>query len=71
MHRLVSGGSWWSQSSIYVAPDDERAMADAISQTLTGAEGRSQRILRSQEYISRFEGHDVASQIVDLYNSLV
>lgn len=57
--------------SIYVAPDDERAMADAISQTLTGAEGRSQRILRSQEYIRRFEGHDVASQIVDLYNSIV
>jgi hypothetical protein len=46
-------------------------MADAISQTLTGAEGRSQRILRSQEHIRRFEGHDVASQIVDLYNSLV
>jgi glycosyltransferase involved in cell wall biosynthesis len=58
-------------SSIYVDPDDERAMANAITMTLRGAEGRQQRIERSQEYIRRFEGRDVASQIVDLYNRLI
>lgn len=58
-------------SSIYVDPDDERAMANAITMTLRDAEGRQQRIERSQEYIRRFEGRDVASQIVDLYNRLI
>ena len=46
-------------------------MANAITMTLRGAEGRQQRIERSQEYIRRFEGRDVASQIVDLYNRLI
>ena len=39
--------------------------------TLKGAEGRQQRIELSQEYIRRFEGRDVASQVVDLYNNLI
>lgn len=52
---------------LYVAPDDVQAMANAISQTLRGAEGREQRIRRSQEYIRRFEGADVASKVADIY----
>ena len=57
--------------SLYVAPDDAEGMANAIRQSLRGAEGRDQRILRSREYIRRFEGHDVASQVIDLYHSLI
>ena len=57
--------------SLYVAPDDAEGMANAIRQSLRGAEGREQRILRSREYIRRFEGRDVASQVIDLYHSLI
>ncbi len=57
--------------SLYVAPDDAEGMANAIRQSLRGAEGREQRIRRSREYIRRFEGQDVASQVIDLYQSLI
>ena len=57
--------------SLYVDPDDEQAMAQAIRQSLKGAEGREQRIIRSREYIRRFEGADVASQVIRLYQSLL
>ncbi|MBR4729001.1 MAG: glycosyltransferase family 4 protein, partial [Prevotella sp.] len=56
--------------SLYVDPDDEQTMAQAIRQSLKGAEGREQRIIRSREYIRRFEGADVANQIIDLYHQL-
>ena len=55
--------------SFYVAPDDVEGMANAVRQSLKGAEGREQRILRSREYIRRFEGCDVAAQVIDLYRS--
>ena len=57
--------------SLYVSPDDAEGMANAIRQSLRGAEGREQRIRRSREYIRRFEGQDVASQVIDLYQSLI
>ena len=57
--------------SLYVDPDDEQAMAQAIRQSLKGSEGREQRILRSRDYIRRFEGLDVASQVIDLYRQLL
>lgn len=53
--------------SLYVAPDDSEAMAAAIRQNLIGAKGREERILRSRDYIRRFEGRDVARQVADLY----
>ena len=56
---------------LYVAPDDDEAMAAAILQVLKGAEGREERIRRSQAYIRRFEGNDLASQVLDLYHSLI
>ena len=46
-------------------------MAQAICQSLKGAEGREQRISLSREYIRRFEGQDVASQIIQLYQNLI
>ena len=57
--------------SLYVAPDDVEGMANAIRQSLRGAEGREQRITRSHEYIRRFEGRDVASQVIELYYSIL
>lgn len=56
---------------LYVHPDDEQAMAVAISQTFKGAEGREQRITRAQEYIRRFDGNDVAGQVIELYHRLL
>jgi len=57
--------------SLYVDPDNAEAMAAAIRRVLRGADGREQRIVKSQEYIRRFEGRDVASQVIDLYRSLL
>ena len=57
--------------SLYVDPDDDEAMAVAICQMLRGAEGREERISRSRSYIRRFEGQDVAGQVIDLYRSLL
>ena len=57
--------------ALYVAPDDVQGMASAILQTLRGATGREQRIERSQEYIRRFEGSDVAAQVVDVYRRVI
>ena len=56
--------------SLYVDPDDAKAMAQAIKQVLRGAEGREARIKRSQKYIERFAGNDVAGQVVELYHRL-
>ena len=57
--------------SLYVAPDDVQGMADAVRQSLRGAPGREQRIEKSREYIRRFEGGDVAAQVVDVYRQLL
>ena len=57
--------------SLYVAPDDAEGMATAIRQVLKGAPGREERIQRSRDYIRRFEGNDVASQVLTLYRSLL
>lgn len=56
---------------LYVAPDDVEGMTTALRQTLRGAEGRDKRILRSRQYIRRFEGSDVASQVADIYYRLL
>ena len=57
--------------ALYVDPDDDEAMAHAISQVLRGAEGREERIRRSRGYIRRFQGNNVAGQVADLYRSLL
>lgn len=53
--------------SLYVGPDDVFGMADALKMSLRGARGRQERIVRSREYIRRFEGNDVAAQVRALY----
>jgi len=57
--------------SLYVAPDDVEGMAAAIRKTLRGSDEREQRISRSQQYIQRFAGHDVAGQVAALYHRLM
>ena len=57
--------------SIYVAPTDIMGMADAIRRSLRGADNREARIERSQAYIRRFEGNDVAGQVYELYQRII
>ena len=57
--------------ALYVAPDDVQGMAVAIRQSLRGATGRDERIERSRRYIRRFQGADVAAQVVDVYHRLL
>ena len=56
---------------LYVDPDDDRAMAHAISQVLVGAPGRDERIARSMEYVARFEGNNVGAQVLDVYRRVI
>lgn len=55
---------------LYASPDDDTAFANAINQTLIGAEGRKQRIERSREYVKRFENNDTALQVAKIYSKL-
>lgn len=56
--------------NIYTDPDDTEAFAKGIMSSLQESDGRDERIEQSQEYIRRFEGSDVASQVVEIYKSL-
>jgi len=56
---------------LYVSPDDDEGLAAAVQQLLHGAEGREQRIRRSRDYVRRFEGHDVAGQVLDVYRRVL
>lgn len=56
---------------LYVSPDDAEALACAVSRVLRGAVGREQRIQRSREYVRRFEGTDVAGQVMDVYRRVL
>lgn len=57
--------------TIYVKPDDAFGMAEAIKQVLVGAPGREERIAKSQQYVKRFEGNNVAQKVLDVYNKLI
>lgn len=55
---------------IYVKPDDVDGMANAVMQMINNEDDRNERILRSQEYVQKFKGTNVASQVFDLYEKL-
>jgi glycosyltransferase involved in cell wall biosynthesis len=57
--------------SLYVHPDDADALAQAVSRSLLGAEGREERIQRSLQYIQRFENNDIAQQMLTLYQRCI
>lgn len=56
--------------SLYVDPDDAPAMARAIARVLCGAPGRERRISDSRQYVTRFEGNNVAEQVMQVYRSM-
>ena len=56
---------------LYVSPDDDEAMAHALLQVVSGAEGREARIESAQRYVRRFEGGNVAAQVLNVYQRLV
>lgn len=57
--------------SLYVSPDDDKAMAHAIGQVLFGTPGRQQRIERSRQYIRRFGPADMAQSYASLYQEIL
>ena len=57
--------------SLYVGPDDDEAMAHAISQVLYGVEGRERRIELSQAYVERFENTGAAQRFANLYREIL
>ena len=57
--------------NIYVDPDDVSGMAEGICCSLKGSEGRDERIAKSQQYIHRFEGNNVAEQVFNVYQKLL
>lgn len=57
--------------SLYVHPDDAEALAQAVSRSLPGAEGREERIQRSLQYIQRFENNDIAQQMLAEYSRFI
>ena len=56
--------------SLYVGPDNVIDMAEALKMSLRGARNRDERIRRSQQYIRKFCGNDVAGQVAALYKTL-
>jgi len=57
--------------SLYVDPDDDKAMAHAISRVLYGAPERQRRIERSMEYVRRFENTGAARSFCNIYDELL
>ena len=58
-------------ATLYVKPDDVYGMAKAITQVLKGAPEREERILKAQQYVSRFENTNVAQKVIDIYRKLL
>jgi len=57
--------------SLYVRPDDDSAMANAIAEVLTGAQGRQKRIESGLTYASRFKSSETARHYAALYRRLL
>ena len=56
---------------LYVDPDNAEECAAALRQTLRGAEFRDARVMRSREYVRRFENTDTARQVIKVYNKAI
>lgn len=56
---------------LYVSPDDAKALALAVRQTLQGAGGRDERIQRAQRYVRRFENNNTALEVEKIYSRLL
>ena len=57
---------------LYVEPDDVEGMAEAVNTLLDETkEQREERIGKCLDYVQRFRGTDVASQVIDVYNKVL
>lgn len=57
--------------SLYVSPDDAQSLAGALMKSLKGAAGREGRVVRSQEYVKRFDKEEITQQVIDEYRALM
>lgn len=62
-----AGGS----DCLYVHPDDVDGFAQCVCRMLIGSPERDARIRLSQNYVQRFCGQDVASQVAGIYNQIL
>jgi glycosyltransferase involved in cell wall biosynthesis len=56
---------------LYVHPDDVDGFAQCVCRMLIGSPERDARIRLSQNYVQRFCGQDVASQVAGIYNQIL
>ena len=56
--------------SLYVDPDDEQALARALTSVLCNAGERQRRVELSQQYITRFGNTSAAQQVLAVYERL-
>lgn len=57
--------------NLYVSPDDAQSLAGALMKSLKGAAGREGRVVRSQEYVKRFDKEEITQQVIDEYRALM
>ncbi len=57
-------------SSLYVAPDDHNALANAIRRTYIDIQLRQRMIAEGKEYALRFEPEPIARRLLDIYQSV-
>ena len=57
--------------SLYVSPDAPDALAAAVVRVLRGAAERASRVSLSRQYVRRFEGSDVAAQVLGVYRRVL
>ncbi|MBQ8423483.1 MAG: glycosyltransferase family 4 protein [Coprobacter sp.] len=58
-------------SSLYVSPDDSKALADAILRILDDSNLASKMIADGKEYVRRFSKEKIAEDLLNLYSSLL
>ncbi|MDR2774222.1 MAG: glycosyltransferase family 4 protein [Tannerella sp.] len=62
-----AGGS----HSIYIAPEDEKALADAVKKILSDDTLRGKMIVEGKKHVSRFDDQQLARQMIQLYHRVI
>ncbi|MDR0700541.1 MAG: glycosyltransferase family 4 protein [Tannerella sp.] len=57
--------------SIYVGPEDEAALADAVKKIISGDTLRETMISEGKKYVSRFDDQLLAQQMIQLYHRVL
>ncbi len=58
-------------AALYVSPDDDKALADAVSKTIGDSELRATMIAKGVENVKRFSRQKIASDIETLYRRVI